>query len=52
MSGIQTENNHLKNTALSINCPYRLYEKDTFFIGVFIWGFTSLSKLYRSYHDG
>ena len=26
--------------------------RDTLLIYLFIWGFTSLSTLYRSYHDG
>ena len=33
---------------IAINCA-RLKE---FLLELFIWGFTSLSTLYRSYHDG
>ena len=40
---------HLSNTCdLSINTP----DIQTMECSVFIWGFTSLSTLYRSYHDG
>ena len=37
------------NTCRINNPKERLY---IFFLLLFIWGFTSLSTLYRSYHDG
>ena len=37
---------------LSIDTTVSLPSISKLFIYLFIWGFTSLSTLYRSYHDG
>ena len=34
------------------NFKFNIFQYQTIMVYLFIWGFTSLSTLYRSYHDG
>ena len=44
--------NYRARPELNIMCILRLPQSLLTFIYLFIWGFTSLSTLYRSYHGG